>query len=85
MPHILQPKHTIIKSQDAEKILLKYNVSLVQLPKIHLADPALPKGAIVGDVVTCVTFVVGIVVMGVTGGVGVLPDPDTRLPDTIVL
>jgi DNA-directed RNA polymerase subunit H (RpoH/RPB5) len=51
MPHILQPKQTIIKAQEAEKILLKLNISLSQLPKIHLADAGLPKGAVVGDVV----------------------------------
>jgi len=51
MPHILQPKHTILKQQEAEKVLLKYNISFSQLPKIHLADPGLPKEAIVGDII----------------------------------
>lgn len=51
MPHILQPKHTLLKSQEVEKILLKFNISLTQLPKIHLEDPALPQGASVGDVI----------------------------------
>ncbi len=51
MPHILQPKHIILKQNEAEKILAKFNISLAQLPKIHLSDPALPKGTIVGDVV----------------------------------
>jgi len=51
MPHILQPKHAILKSQEVEKLLTKYNISLTQLPKIHLEDPALPSGASVGDVI----------------------------------
>jgi DNA-directed RNA polymerase subunit H (RpoH/RPB5) len=51
MPHLLQPKHTLLKPQEVEKILLKFNISLTQLPKIHLEDPALPKGASVGDVI----------------------------------
>ena len=51
MPHILQPKHAILKQQEVEKVLLKYNISLSQLPKIHLSDPGLPKEAIVGDVI----------------------------------
>lgn len=49
--HILQPKHTLIKPEEADKILKKYNISLSQLPKIKLNDPALPEGALVGDVV----------------------------------
>ena len=49
--HILQPKHTLLKSEETEKILLKYNISLTQLPKIKITDPALPKGANVGDVI----------------------------------
>jgi DNA-directed RNA polymerase subunit H len=51
MPHILQPKHTIIKNEEAEKILESYNVSLAQLPKIKITDAALPEGANVGDVI----------------------------------
>jgi DNA-directed RNA polymerase subunit H len=51
MPHILQPKHTILKQEEAEKLLEKYNVSFAQLPKIKIIDPALPEGANVGDVI----------------------------------
>lgn len=51
MPHILQPKHTLLKPQEVEKILVKFNISLTQLPKIHLEDAGLPQGASVGDVV----------------------------------
>ena len=49
--HILQPKHSIMKSDEVEKILLKYNISLSQLPKIKITDAAIPDGANVGDVI----------------------------------
>jgi DNA-directed RNA polymerase subunit H len=49
--HILQPKHTLLKQEETEKILDKFNISLIQLPKIKITDPALPKGANVGDVI----------------------------------
>jgi DNA-directed RNA polymerase subunit H len=51
MPHILQPKHTILKESDAKELLEEYNISLSQLPKIKLADPSLPDGAEVGDII----------------------------------
>jgi len=49
--HILQPKHTLLKSAEVEKLLLEYNISLTQLPKIKITDPALPEGANVGDII----------------------------------
>ena len=49
--HILQPKHTILKEKDANEILEKYNISVSQLPKIKITDPALPDGANVGDII----------------------------------
>ena len=49
--HILQPKHSILKKNDAEKLLKEYNISLPQLPKIKITDPALPQGAQIGDVI----------------------------------
>jgi len=49
--HILQPRHTILKQDATEDILKKYNISLSQLPKIRIVDTALPKGAVVGDVI----------------------------------
>lgn len=49
--HILQPKHSILKEDEAKKILDKFNISLVQLPKIKITDPALPDGANVGDLI----------------------------------
>jgi len=49
--HILQPKHILMKPKDIDDILKKYNISLSQLPKIKIADPALPEGANVGDII----------------------------------
>jgi len=49
--HILQPKHTKLKPDEAVKILEKYNLSLTQLPKIKLGDPGLPEGCQIGDVI----------------------------------
>jgi len=49
--HNLQPKHTILKEKDATELLEKYNISIIQLPKIKITDPALPDGANVGDII----------------------------------
>ena len=49
--HILQPKHSVIKQKDADKIFEDLNISPGQLPKIKITDPALPEGANVGDVI----------------------------------
>jgi len=49
--HILQPKHTLLKSEEVEKLLITYNISLAQLPKIKITDPALPENANVGDII----------------------------------
>ncbi len=49
--HILQPKHTILKPKEAEKLLEEFNISLIQLPKIKITDAAIPEGANVGDVI----------------------------------
>jgi DNA-directed RNA polymerase subunit H len=49
--HILQPKHTILKQKEAEELIEKYNISLSQLPKIKITDPAIPEGANVGDII----------------------------------
>lgn len=49
--HILQSKHTILKQEEVEKLLAKYNISLTQLPKIKITDVALPENANVGDVI----------------------------------
>lgn len=49
--HTLQPKHTILKQKEVDELLKKFNVSLSQLPKIKITDPALPDGAAVGDII----------------------------------
>lgn len=48
--HILQPKHSILKKEETEKMLNKYNISISQLPKIKITDPAIPPNSQIGDV-----------------------------------
>jgi DNA-directed RNA polymerase subunit H len=52
LDHELVPKHTILNEQEKEEVLKKYGVSLRQLPRMLITDPAVsemnPK---VGDVV----------------------------------
>lgn len=48
--HILQPKHTKLKSEDVKKLLEEYNISISQLPKIKSTDVMVPEGCIKGDV-----------------------------------
>ena len=49
--HILQPKHTKLKTEEVEKLLKKYNISLSQLPKISKKDPQIDvEGIEIGDV-----------------------------------
>lgn len=49
--HVLQPKHSLLSSEDVEKLLTTLNISLTQLPKIGVHDAALPVGAVLGDVI----------------------------------
>jgi len=49
--HALQPKHTKLNTDEAEKVLKKYNIALEQLPKISKKDPALPENCKTGDIV----------------------------------
>jgi len=49
--HILQPKHTKLKKEEIDKLLSELNISLTQLPKIKLTDPALPENSEIGDVI----------------------------------
>lgn len=49
--HALQPKHTKLKPEEAQKLLDKYNISRSQLPRIGFNDPALPEGCVPGDVI----------------------------------
>ena len=49
--HILQPKHSKASPSEAKAMLAKYNISTTQLPKIKLADKALPSDIKAGDIV----------------------------------
>ena len=49
--HILQPKHTKLKIKEVENLLSELNISLAQLPKIKITDPALPEGCEISDVI----------------------------------
>lgn len=50
--HFLVPKHEILSSVDAERILRKYRVKPYQLPSIKASDPAvLLVGGKPGDIV----------------------------------
>lgn len=49
--HILQPKHSKLKSEEVKKLLEELNISLSQLPKIKIEDSALPENCEVGDVI----------------------------------
>lgn len=49
--HILQSKHSKLSEKDTNDLLGKLNISKSQLPKILSADPALPEGCEIGDVI----------------------------------
>ena len=49
--HVLQPKHTKLKQEEVDKLLLKLNISLIQLPKIKITDPGLPEDPEIGDII----------------------------------
>lgn len=50
--HILQPKHSKLKQDEVKKLLVKYNISLAQLPKISKEDAAvITLGVETGDVI----------------------------------
>ena len=49
--HILQPKHSKLSPKEVKELLLKYNISVNQLPMIKLTDAALPPGSKVGDII----------------------------------
>ncbi len=48
--HILQPKHSKLKQEEAHNLIKKYNISVAQLPKIKITDPCAPEGCQKGDV-----------------------------------
>lgn len=49
--HILQPKHIKLNNEEIKKFTSELNISLSQLPKIKINDPALPENCDVSDVV----------------------------------
>jgi DNA-directed RNA polymerase subunit H len=50
--HNLVPKHTLLKDKEKQKILEKFHVSEVDLPKILITDPSIVDlNTKVGDVV----------------------------------
>ncbi len=49
--HILQPKHIKLKTEEVKKLLSDLNITLTQLPKILVTDPALPEGCEIGDII----------------------------------
>ena len=49
--HILQPKHSKLKTEEVKKLLQELNVSLAQLPKVKSEDAALPEKCVAGDVI----------------------------------
>ena len=51
-PHYLVPKHTKLNESETKKFLEKYNITIKELPKILITDPAIAKlDAKPGDVV----------------------------------
>ena len=49
--HILQPKHSKLSEKESKELLKKYNISITQLPKIRIIDPALPEGLKINDII----------------------------------
>lgn len=53
--HELVPKHILLKDEEKNEVLKKYGVSLKQLPRIVLTDPAIKNmNPQIGDVVKIV-------------------------------
>lgn len=48
--HVLQPKYTKLKKEDIDKLVKKFNISIVQLPKISKDDVCVPGNCERGDV-----------------------------------
>ena len=49
--HLLEPIHTLLTQEESEELLDKLNISPVQLPKIKITDPSLPKDCKVGTLI----------------------------------
>ena len=39
--HILVPKHLLLSAEECEKLLVQYNITKKQMPRISTKDPAL--------------------------------------------
>ena len=51
-PHYLVPKHTKISESETKKLLEKFNVTVKELPKIIITDPAISNlGVKPGDII----------------------------------
>jgi DNA-directed RNA polymerase subunit H (RpoH/RPB5) len=49
--HELQPLHTKLSEEEADKLIKKLNISTSQLPKIKVNDPVLDDSFKVGEIV----------------------------------
>ncbi len=52
--HELVPEHLMVDEAELDDLLEEYDIGRTDLPKIKRADPALPDGAEVGDVIKIV-------------------------------
>ena len=48
--HVLQPKIIKLNPAEVDSLLKEFNISLAQLPKIRISDPALPEGCEISDI-----------------------------------
>ena len=49
--HHLQPKHTVVKQNEAKELQAQFNISSSQLPSIKSTDKALPAETKIGDII----------------------------------
>jgi DNA-directed RNA polymerase subunit H (RpoH/RPB5) len=49
--HVLQPKHTVLKDDELQKVLQKFHITIAQLPKIKSTDLGVPEGTPPGSVI----------------------------------
>ena len=41
MKHVLVPKHILLKKNEVEELLQRYKITLLELPRISINDPAI--------------------------------------------